>query len=79
MMITTLPDDTTVWVKWSNENPNNPGGQHTNGPPTCWVRFSGSPEWHGFRTYESTIKVRLAIQNALTKQDVLDLLDIKES
>lgn len=79
MMITTLPDGTTVWLKWSNENPNHPGGQHTNGPPQVWVRFSGDPKWYGTRTYESGMKIRRALDAAMTKQDVLDYLDIQET
>lgn len=76
-MIKTLPDGTTLWVKWSNENPNTPG-QHTNGPPYYWVRFSGSETWHCAIYLHRPLEVRAIINNALTKQDILDGLGIED-
>lgn len=35
-----------LMIKISNRNPNNPGGQHTNGPMDFWFKEVGAEQWH---------------------------------
>lgn len=75
-----LQDQTLVEIKFTNDNPNSPGGMHTNGPPSAWVRFNEG-EWKRARgvASRSTLEARNYLEIADTKADVVScfLLDIE--
>lgn len=58
---TTLLDGTTVQWQYRNDDPNRPGGQHTNGPQDLWIRFystNAPTEWFRTRAYYSRCLAR---------------------
>lgn len=52
-----LADGTVVEVQFNNDNPNNPGGQHTNGLAPAWFKFDESP-WRRAHTYSTNLAIR---------------------
>lgn len=55
--------DNNFEIILSNENPNHPGGMHTNGPATFWFREVGEEEWH--MTYRSNEVYTMDLQKLM--------------
>ena len=55
-------------IRRSQNNPDSPGGQHTNGPPPFWIRFGDGP-WRRIRWRRSGAALRAALEALLELDD----------